>query len=172
VGLAVAVALLLALGAGLVHAKGGKASLGKPAPWFKLINLPGTHTWTHKMLRGKPTVLVVGRTQKAAPPCKAWMLALVEKDKVPARVLQVIVLDKQWYHPRGVVLNKVKTFVPARHHDKVLLEWYTVFADVWGIPYSDDPTVYLLDSEGVVRFTHRGNHSRKVMKKLKAALEK
>ena len=151
------------------HAR-GKAQVGKPAPWFKLKNLPGTATWTHKILRGKPTVLVVGRSQKAAPPCKAWMLALVLKDNVAARVLQVAVLDKQWYHPRGAVLNKVKGFVPARHHDKVLLEWYTVFADVWGIPQSDDPYIYLLDREGVIRFTYRGSHGKKSMKKLKAAL--
>ena len=38
------------------------------------------------------------------------------------------------------------------------------------MPYSHDPTVYRLDRKGVVRFIHRGEHSKKVMKKLKAAL--
>ena len=172
-----ALALLLALTAASPpaaaedeRARKSRVKLGRLAPWFKLKTLTGHRTWTRKNIQGKPTVLVAGMTQKAAPPCKDWMLALVEKQPVAARVLQVIVVDKAWYLPRSLVLKKIRTFVPASHHGKVLLEWYTVFAEAWGIPKVDDPFIYLLDSKGVVRFFHRGKYGAAPMKKLKAAL--
>ena len=159
----------LAAARGEGKAAASKVKVGRSAPWFKLKNLTGGRTWTQENVQGKPTVLVVGRTQKAAPSCKTWMLALLEKEPVAARVLQVIVVKKAWYLPKGLILKKIRSFIPKRHHDKVLLEWYTVFSDVWGIPKVDDPFIYLLDGEGVVRHTYRGKYGKAAMKKLNAA---
>ena len=174
-GLVLALLFILSAWPGLVEAQGdkaarGKARVGRTAPWFKLKNLTGGRTWTQKNVQGTPTVLVVGRTQEAAPSCKTWMLALLEHQPVSARVLQVIVVKKAWYLPKGLILKKIRGFIPRRHHDKVLLEWYTVFSDVWGIPKVDDPFIYLLDAKGVVRHVYRGKYSKAPMKKLKAAL--
>ena len=147
-----------------------KATVGKAAPWFKLKNLTGTYTWTHRNVRGKPTLLVVGRSRRAAPPCKKWMLELLKRHGKQARVFQVIVIKKAWYHPRNLVLKEIRGFVPDAHHDKTLLEWYTVFSDVWGIPKVDDPFIYLLDGDGVIRHHHRGAASKAALRRVAGAL--
>ncbi len=155
-----------------VAADSGKAKLGRPASWFKLKNLTDTATFTHRSIRGRPTILVVGRTKRAAPPCKKWMLALIKRyRKEGPKVLQVIVIKKPWYLPRALILKQVRGFIPARHHDKVLLEWFTVFSDVWGIPKVDDPFIYLLDKKGVIRFMHRGAADKAALQQLGDAIK-
>lgn len=164
--------LLLMCAPAIAEAKKGQAKVGKTAPWFSLRNLTDTRTVSNKSLRGKPTLLVVGRTTPSAPQCKKWMLSLLKRHGKEARVLQVIVVKKPWFMPRSLVLKKVRGFVPRAHHGKTLLEWYTVFSDVWGIPKVDDPFIYLLDARGMIRHHHRGKATRKAVAAVGAALEK
>lgn len=132
-----------------------RARVGKPAPWFELERLSGK-SFTRGQLRGRPAVLVVGRTQAAAPPCKKWVLEIIRRHGSSLPVYQVIVVDKSWFVPRSLVLGKVRDFAPRHLHHRVLLEWYTVFADRYGIAKHDDPVVLVLDPSGVVRWRHRG----------------
>lgn len=131
---------------------GAEVGVGQPAPWFDLEAMAGGRV-SRRTITGKTAVLIVGRTQAAAPPCKEWFNAL--KSRAPA-VYQVIVIDKPWYLPRGAVLSKIKGFVGDTDHDRVLLEWYKVFANAYGIPRDDDPRVLVLDRSGVVRLALRG----------------
>ena len=73
-----------------------------------------------------------------------------------ADVYQVIVVDKPWYAPRGAVLSEIRKFVGAGHDDRVLLEWYTAFADSYSIPVDDEPRLLVLDRHGTVRLVLRG----------------
>ena len=112
-------------------------------------------------LRGKATVLVVGRSKKSAPPCKDWMLKVFKKhgDK-KINLYQVIVLDNPWYLPRALVRGKVKDFVPKGHLVRVLLEWKLAFARIFGIPKHNLPVIFVLDKKGVVRMRYRGKISK------------
>jgi len=145
--------------------------VGQPAPWFNLEDLQG-RSFASARLRGKPAVLVIGRTQKAAPPCKAWVLELLRRHGRALPVYQVIVVDKSWFIPRGLVLGKVKGFTPGDLRDRVLLEWYTVFADTWGVPLHDDPTVMVLDAGGVMRFRRRGAMTARALEQLNLVLNR
>jgi len=141
------------------------APLGKPAPGFLLEDLYGrkfSSTW----LKGRLTVLVVGGTQKAAPPCKEWALALLKRHGEKLALYQVIVVDKAWYIPRGAVIGKVKDFVPAALHHRVLLEWYRVFADLYGIPKHDDPVIVVIGRDGILRMQHRAHPSEAALKRV------
>lgn len=148
-----------------------RATVGRRAPWFRLETLEGK-TLSSRELLGRPAVLVVGRTQKAAPPCKKWALTLIKRygDKVP--VYQVIVVEKPWYMPRSLVLRKVRGFAPRAHHDRVLLEWYTVFAEAYGVAKHDDPVVLVQDRKGVIRWRRRGPMTRGALSRLTAAVER
>lgn len=132
-----------------------RASVGERAPWFRLEGLTGKRV-TRAQLRGRPLVLVVGRTQRAAPPCKRWMLGIIGRHGPRLQAFQVIVVDKSWYIPRSLVLGKIRGFIPARLRHRVLLEWYTVFADHYGVPKHDDPVVFVINAGGEVRWRHRG----------------
>jgi hypothetical protein len=133
----------------------GRAAVGRQAPWFRLERLKGK-TVTSRQLLGRPAVLVVGRTQKAAPPCKEWALALIKRYGKKVPVFQVIVVAKPWYMPRSLVLRKVKGFSPREHHDRVLLEWYQVFAKAYGVAKHDLPVVLVQDRKGVIRLRYKG----------------
>jgi hypothetical protein len=133
---------------------GAEAQVGKVAPWFDLAVLSGGRVSRHS-LAGKVAVLVVGRTQPSAPPCKAWTMTLLRRP-VPAAVYQVIVADKPWYAPRSAVLNKVRSFVGPEHNDRILLEWYRAFAEAFGIPRDDDPRIFVLDQQSRIRLLVRG----------------
>jgi hypothetical protein len=147
----------------------GKAELGKAAPFFDLKAYTGERV-TQRSLLGKAAVLVVGRTEKAAPPCKEWALRLIKHYGDKAHVYQVIVLKTSWYIPRSLVLKRVRGFIPGDFLGRVLLEWYTVFADTWGVPMHDDPTIFGLDPKGVVRFIRRGRMEKKALSDLLATL--
>jgi len=131
----------------------GEPRIGQVAPWFDLETLAGGRV-SRRALAGQAVVLVVGRTQKAAPPCKEWVLTLGRR--VGAPVYQVIVIDKPWYLPRGAVLSKIKGFTGGTQSHRVLLEWYAVFAEAYGIPRDDDPRVVVIDGAGVIRQVLRG----------------
>ena len=168
---------LIAAAAGLLLLAGwappaeARARVGQPAPWFKLEDLKG-RGFASARLRGKPVVLVVGRTQKAAPPCKRWMLELLRRHGRALPVYQVIVVDKSWFIPRSLVISKVEGFTPRSQRHRVLLEWYTVFADTWGVPLHDDPTVMVLSADGVLRFWHRGQMNTRALKRLDRVLSR
>lgn len=149
----------------------GRAVVGKPAPWFKLQSLNG-RTFTRQQIKGRPALLVVGRTQRAAPPCKKWVLRVIKRRGASLPVYQVIVVDKAWYIPRGAVIKRIKGFSPRRWHHRVLVEWYTVFADTWGVSKHDEPVLFLLDRRGVVRFRHRGPVTTRALSRLEAALKR
>lgn len=166
--LAASACLLLLAGAqGQAEAR---ARVGQPAPWFKLEDLRG-RSFASARLRGKPAVLVVGRTQKAAPPCKQWVLELIRRYGRALPVYQVIVVDKSWFIPRSLVISKIEGFIPRRLRHRVLLEWYTVFADTWGVPLHDEPTVMILGSDGVLRHKHRGAMTKRALKRVERTLD-
>lgn len=147
------------LSAPTVEAKGAK--VGAPAPTFRLPALKGSRV-ALEGLRRRPIVLIVGRSQKSAPACKKWMVPLVKRfapGKSRVQVYQVVVIDKSWYVPRSLVLGKLRGFVGAGYRDRFLIEWYTVFADSYGIPRHDDPTVLLIDDRGVLRWRKRLRYS-------------
>lgn len=148
----VAVALLAGASPSSAHARG---QVGQKAPWFQLERLTGG-SLSSAALKGKPAVLVIGRTQEAAPPCKEWALAAIKGHGARASVHQVIVVEKPWFIPKALVYGKVKGFVPEHLHGRVLLEWFTVFADAYGIPKNDEPTVLVLDRAGTIRWRHAG----------------
>lgn len=148
------------LSAPTVEAKGAK--VGGPAPSFRLPALQGSSVTLDK-LRGHPIVLIVGRSQKSAPPCKKWMVPLVKRfapGKSRVEVYQVVVIDKSWYVPRSLVLGKLRGFVGAGYRDRFLIEWYTVFSDSYAIPRHDDPTVLLIDDRGVLRWRKRRRYNK------------
>ena len=141
-----------------------RALVGRPAPVFRLKTFKGKVVSSFD-LRGRPAVLVVGRSKKAAPPCKDWMLRVHKHHfKQPGarkiHLYQVIVLDNPWYLPRPLVRSKVKGFVPKQHLHRVLLEWKLGFARIYGIPKHDLPTIFVLDEKGVVRWRHKGKLSK------------
>jgi hypothetical protein len=143
---------------------------GERAPWFKLENIHG-HSFSRAQLRGRPAVLVVGRTQKAAPPCKKWVLDIIARQGKELPVYQVIVVDKDWFIPRSLVLSKVKGFAPRHLHHRVLLEWYTVFADAYGIPRHDDPVVLVVGADGTIKWRYRGKPTRAAHRQLESVLQ-
>jgi hypothetical protein len=106
-------------------------------------------------LAGKIAILVIGRTRPAAPRCKEWMLTLLPRFRVA--IYQVIVIDKPWYAPRSAVLSELRSFTGPGHEGRVLLEWYTVFADSFGIARDDDPRLVVMDRRGIVRLLLRGS---------------
>jgi hypothetical protein len=148
----VSAALLTGALATNAHARG---QVGEKAPWFQLERLTGGSV-SSAALRGKPAVLVIGRTQEAAPPCKEWAIAAINRHGARASVHQVIVVEKPWFIPKTLVYGKVKGFVPDHLHGRVLLEWFTVFADAYGIPKNDEPTVLVLDRDSTIRWRHAG----------------
>lgn len=152
-------AALLAAGSLWPDGASARAVVGKPAPWFKLKSFTG-ETVTNKDLRGRPAVLVVGMTRRSAPLCKQWILALHRRHRARIHLYQVIVAMNPWYIPRSLVRKKIAGFVPGAHHHRVLVEWYRVFADAYGVPKQDWPVVFLIDAGGIVRHRHRGKVSR------------
>ncbi len=106
-------------------------------------------------LAGQVAILVIGRTRPAAPRCKEWILTLLARFRVA--IYQVIVIDKPWYAPRSAVLSELRRFTGAGHDRRVLLEWYTVFADSFGIARDDDPRLVVMDRHGIVRLLLRGS---------------
>lgn len=166
------VTTLLLLGALLwpAAARAGGAVVGRPAPLFRLKTFPGKEVTTYS-LRGKPTVLVVGRSRKSAPPCKDWMLK-VHKDLGDKKIhlYQVIVLDNPWYLPRALVRGKVKSFVPQGYLPRVLLEWKLAFARIFAIPKHNLPVIFVLDKKGVVRLRYKGKLSKGSYAKLKRVM--
>lgn len=152
-----AVSLILALTLAAAPVRVDAAPIGKAAPGFQLEDLHGRKVTSGSLRR--PTVLVVGGTQKAAPPCKEWALALLKRHGEKLSLYQVIVVDKAWYIPRGAVVSKVKDFVPPALHGRVLLEWYRVFANLYGIPKHDDPVILVIGPDGVLRLQHRAHPS-------------
>jgi len=136
-------------------ARGAGALSGRRAPWFRLKSITGK-TVTNKTIRGRPAIIVVGRSFKSAPPCKKWILELAKLYGAKAAVHQVIVADKPWYIPRSAVLKKIRNFTPPAHRHRVLVEWYKVFAKVWNVPQHDHPTIFVIDAKGVVRLRMRG----------------
>lgn len=151
------------------HPADARARVGKPAPWFKLEKLSGK-SFSRGQLRGRPAVLVVGRTQEAAPLCKKWVLEIIRRQGISLPVYQVIVVDKSWFIPRSFVIDKVKEFTPRRLRHRVLLEWYTVFSDRYGIAKHDDPVVLMLDPGGLVRWRYRGSLTAAAAKRLDRVL--
>ena len=131
-----------------------RGQVGEAAPSFELERLTGGRVQS-AWLRGKPTVLVVGRTQRAAPPCKEWALALIERYAATS-VFQVIVVEKAWFIPKSLVRAKVRGFVPAALHDRVLLEWNTAFADAYAVDKQDAPVVFVLDGDARIRWRYQG----------------
>ena len=165
----------------LTHAGGHP---NKPAPYFRLKSFTGKSVDTHQ-LRGRPAVLVVGRSRKSAPPCKVWMLKIYKQYLAPAvaaprgkpraprptiQLYQVIVLDTPWYLPRVLVRSKVKDFIPRGHLHRVLLEWKLAFARIWSIAKHDLPTVFVLDAKGIVRWRHKGKLTPRAHARFQAAL--
>ncbi|MCA9665518.1 MAG: hypothetical protein KC503_08015 [Myxococcales bacterium] len=132
------------------------ARVGKRMPWFELPNLKNGRKVGLAQLRGHTTMLVVGRSKRAAPRCRAWGVALHRRFRSWLEVYQVAVIDKPWYMPRALVLRKVRTFSPAGLHHRVLLEWYTVFADSAAIARHDDPVLLLVGPDLIVRWRYRG----------------
>lgn len=137
-----------------------RGQVGEHAPWFELERLTGGKVAAAR-LHGRPAVLVVGRTQRAASPCKEWAFAIIERYASRLPVFQVIVVDKSWFIPKSLVYAKVKSFVPATLHDRVLLEWHTAFAEAYGIDKQDEPVLLVLDSDAVIRWRYQGamNHA-------------
>jgi hypothetical protein len=165
------VLLFAAVGALRDAEAGAGAKVGHRAPWFSLKTLGG-ESFSRRKLDGRPALLVVGRTQKAAPPCKRWMLKLLSRLRPAVPTYQVIVVDKAWYIPRGAVISKIEGFTPERWRHRVLVEWYTVFADTWGVARHDDPVVFLLDRRGVVRWRRRGPLTKSGLASLMGALKR
>ena len=132
-----------------------KAQVGDKAPWFKLKSVTGKVV-TNKSMRGFPALLVVGTTRKAAPLCKDWVYKALEVYGRKIYVYQVIVADNPWFIPDHVVISKIKKMIDKKHLHRVLIEWYTVFADSYGVARSDLPTVFALNSEGIILWRHRG----------------
>ncbi len=145
--------------------------VGKKAPWFRLKSLTGKEI-DSKQILGKTTILVVGRTQKSAPACKKWMYEILKHHGAEVNVLQIIVTDNPWYIPRSLVIKKIEGFVSPKQRHRVLIEWYTVFADAYRIPKQDDPTIILIDNQGVVRWNYRGALSSKSWKMLTSMLKR
>lgn len=143
--------------------------IGQRAPRFELWTLSGER-FSHERLRGQPAVLVVGRTQKAAPPCKKWAVGIIKRRQSLA-VYQVIVVDKPWYIPRSFVLDRVRAFTPRHLHGRVLLEWRTAFAEAFGIDKHDDPVVVVLGPDSVIRWRYRGHLAPSASRRLDGVLE-
>ena len=128
-----------------------------PAPWFRLNTLDGGAI-TSTQLRGKVTVFVIGRTRPSAPPCREWSHALFKQfERTRVEVFQVVVADKPWYLPRRAVISQIRKFAPAGTHHRVLLEWYTFFADQFDVVRDDLPTIIVIDKQGVIRYRTKGH---------------
>jgi predicted transcriptional regulator len=137
------------------HSEGAAPSIGKTAPAFQLEDLWGKNFKSNR-LNGQLAVLIVGRSRKAAPPCKEWVLGIIKQQGQKLPVYQVIVVDKAWYVPKKLVINSVKDFTPSSQYNRVLLDWGTRFADLFAIAQHDDPVVIIIDPDGVLRFQQRG----------------
>ena len=124
-------------------------------------------TYGRGSMRGRRFVLVVGRTRRSAPPCKKWVIALA---KANATVFQVIVADKPWYLPRGLVLREIRKFTPAAYYANVLVEWYRGFAKSWQIPKDNAPHVIVIDERSRVLARLRGKLTDARLKKVQIAL--
>ncbi len=149
-----AAAVLLALGPAPAPAL-ARAQVGRKVPWFKLQRLDGA-AFYNRHAQGRVTVFVVGRTRKAAPPCKRWVLQLIERQGQALPVYQVIVVAKPWFLPRSVALRQIEKIVPRGMRHRVLLEWGEVFAEVYGIPKHDDPVVLVMGADGTLHLRYRG----------------
>lgn len=136
-------------------AHAGKAEVGMKAPWFKLKSVTGKVV-TNKTLRGFPAVLVVGTSRKSAPLCKKWIYKAMETYGRKIYVYQVIVTDNPWFIPNHVVISKIKKMIDKKHLHRVLVEWFTVFADTYGVGKSDLPTVFVMDRQGIIKWRHQG----------------
>lgn len=144
--------------------------VGQKAPPFSLETLPGKKVQLAK-LRGQKVVLVVGRTQKSAPPCREWMKALIARYPHHKGLLQVVVVDKSWFIPKWLVRKKIKKFVGKQRHDQVLIEWKLGFAKRYGVAKNDIPTVILIDKDGVIRWRFHGRFSKASLAKLAAKVD-
>jgi len=145
------------------------ARTGEAVPWFRLTSMTGKQAVSKKTIRGKKVVLVIGRTQKSAPRCKRWILALV-KDLPGVKVYQVIVIDKAWFIPRSLVMGKLRKFTPKHFRNDVLLEWYLAFAKQFSIEKDDYPTIIGIDRGGTVRLRHKGELNNARLKQVKALM--
>lgn len=143
--------------------------VGDYAPLLDLDTLVQTRISMRKLL-GTPLVLVVGRTRQSAPRCKRWMKALLDAYPKKPHVYQVVVADKSWYIPRAAIRSKLRSIVGPDHHDRFLIEWYTGFADQYGITKHDHPVLYVIDKKGVVRWTMIADYDKATWSKLKKAI--
>lgn len=143
--------------------------VGAPAPLFELETLKGRKVHT-RSLKGRPTVMVVARTRAAAEACKGWVDAVREHLAPRVAYFQVIVALKPWYLPEFAVRGKVEQLVPAEYHPQVLIEWRDRFARQFDIPKDRKPTVLVLDSQGILRWKHRGALTPDALARLRAAL--
>ena len=169
VRLALPIALLTtaALPVVVPNAAHARAGIGDAAPWFRLQTIAG-RTVSRDKLRGRVVALVVGQTYESAPPCKRWVIELSKKTS--ATVYQVIVTDTPWYIPRGIVMRKIKSFTPAQYYDRVLVEWYRVFAKSYQVRKNDHPTVFVIDGRGVIRLRLEGAPDAKRYARVSAAI--
>jgi peroxiredoxin len=143
--------------------------VGDYAPLLDLDTLAQTRVSMRKLI-GNPLVLVVGRTRKSAPRCKKWMAALLAAYPKKPLVYQVVVANKSWYIPRGAVRSKLRSIVGPNHHERFLIEWYTVFAKQYGITKHDHPVIYVIDKKGVIRWTYIGEFAKDKWQALKKAI--
>lgn len=160
---ALLIALMMTLG-GTAHAT--TADVGQISPRFGLAKLKGGSV-KRANLRGKTTVLIVGRSPKSAPPCKQWVDSVASEG---VDVFQVIVTQKPWYLPEFVVRKKIKGLVPRQYHRQILIDWGDGFARAFDIPKDDVPTVLVFDANAVLRLKYRGYHTVATWKRAKEAL--
>ncbi len=147
----------------------GKAEVGMRAPWFKLKSVTGK-VITNKNLRGHPAVLVVGTSRKAAPLCKKWIYKALAAYGRKIHVYQVIVADSPWFIPNHVVIKKIKKMIDKKQLHRVLVEWFTVFADTYGVKRSDLPTVFVMDAKGKIKWRHEGVLTPQAFAKLRSMI--
>lgn len=157
-------AMLLLFGGASAHA--ATTDVGRIAPRFGLAKLKGGGV-RRAHLRGKTTVLVVGRSTKSALPCKKWVDAVAGEG---VDVFQVIVTQKPWYLPSFLVRKKISSLVPRQYHNQILIDWGDGFARAFDIPKDDVPTVLVFDANAVLRFKYRGTRSNATWQRAKDAL--
>lgn len=135
-----------------------RISIGDKAPSFTLENLHQKQGAISKYF-DVPTIIVVGMKRKSAPHCKKWIERLLKDYPISQNklnILQVVVIDKPWYIPKGIIRGKLRGYVKKFFYNRFFVDWGDRFGKVYQVKKMVTPTLLGIDKNQRLRFKFSG----------------
>ena len=151
---------------GLLLLLRGISWCAEPFPEIEAENLLGKKVALPEVLKGHPTVIVIGFTRASQSQTKAWN-ARLEPELAP---YSLAVLEEAPRLVRGMAISSIKGGVPQNRRDRFLLVFHgeKQLKDAVGFERSDDAYVIVTDRNGLIQSHFHGPFSESLLEQLKA----